>query len=325
MDLGAGRLRREGMIGHDDGVVQIRRVVGDPMSQAGAEAILVSLYDGLSFEVLPNRGLDIGPAWFAGRPISWRGPLGAVRPHPAPLEWLGGFSGLLVTCGLDHLGPANDAYGLHGSHRATPAHDVSVTRVLDGDRPGVRISGVIDSVEMFGRMVRMHRVIEAFAGEGTVSVRDRIVNEGWQAAPTPVLYHVNFGAPLVSPGATISTAARSVVVKQEVPSIPDWQHFPEPKVDTIESVWEHTDFAGGQASVTSPEGWRARVTWDAAALPRMIQWVYPARGRYALGLEPGNAPIWGPDWEAEGEGAPLLAPGATLEAGVKITVTRSAG
>ncbi len=319
MELSAVTLRDEGMIGHDDGVVQVRRVVDDPQSRPGAQSLHVTLDQGLAFEVLPDRGLDLGPAWFAGRPVAWRGPLAARRPHPEPLGWLGGFSGLLVTCGLDHIGPPARDRGLHGSHRDTPARDVVVERVRDGERLGVRISGVIDSVEMFGRLVRMHRVIESYTGEAAVTVRDRIVNEGWNPAPAPVLYHVNLGAPLVAPGTEVNVNAGQSVVREEVAAIPDWKVYPEPRAETVESVWEHSAFPEeGRAEVRSPSGLTATLTWNTGVLPRLVQWVYPARGRYALGIEPGNAPIWGTAWEGDDEGAPVLEPGEETQTGIRI-------
>ena len=82
---------------------------------------------GLHFTLWPDRALDIGPAWFGGKPIAWQHPA-AAHPHyyePAGLGWLRTYGGgLLTTCGLVHIGAPDQyqgqAFGLHGRYRAYP-------------------------------------------------------------------------------------------------------------------------------------------------------------------------------------------------------------
>ena len=94
---------------------------------------------GFDFEVLVDRGFDIGRAWFGGRPLAWWSPVGLVGPwysEPSGIGWFRAFPGGLVsTCGLDHmlLGGTDDAtvfnfphrkteaYGLHGRYPGLPA------------------------------------------------------------------------------------------------------------------------------------------------------------------------------------------------------------
>src|SRR5215510_92589 len=68
---------------------------------------------GLRFTVLVDRAMDIADCEHAGRAIGWHSPAGFRHPGlhdtegEAGLAWARSFSGLLVTCGLDHiLGPA---------------------------------------------------------------------------------------------------------------------------------------------------------------------------------------------------------------------------
>src|SRR6185312_12004687 len=63
---------------------------------------------GFRFSVLVDRAMDVSEAEFKGAPIGWNSPSGFRHPglHENADEdgfgWLRSFSGLLVTCGLDH-------------------------------------------------------------------------------------------------------------------------------------------------------------------------------------------------------------------------------
>ena len=64
---------------------------------------------GLRFTVLIDRALDIADCDFKGQAIGWHSPSGFRHPGlheyegEGGLAWLRSFSGLLVTCGLDHI------------------------------------------------------------------------------------------------------------------------------------------------------------------------------------------------------------------------------
>src|SRR5439155_1205896 len=83
---------------------------------------------GFEFEILVDRGFDIGGAWINGQPLAWLSPVGVVGPwysEPAGLGWFRGFPGGLVsTCGLDHmlLGGPDDASVFNYPHRATETY-----------------------------------------------------------------------------------------------------------------------------------------------------------------------------------------------------------
>lgn len=315
-----------GYVGSLDTVVQIRELVGDPHGGAGARAYALTLAGGLSFEVLRERGLDIGACWYDGQPIAWRSPLGSPGLAPTPSDWLGRFGGgLLVTCGLDNVGAPRGRYGQHGSHHDTRAHDVAVQRVTDEDgTPGVQVTGTIDSVEVFGRRVRVYREILALADDPAIRITDRILNEGAWPAPVALLYHLNFGAPLVLPGTRIQIDAAEHDLREPTDVADDWTTYPKPIDHLSEAVWRHTglDTRNGIATarVTSPEGLTATVSWRSAELPDLVEWTFPSRNSWALGIEPCNAPLWGPAREAEGAGIPVLAPGEGLTTSVTVRV-----
>src|SRR5215475_14179373 len=64
---------------------------------------------GLRFTVLVDRAMDIGDCDYKGQAICWNSPAGFRHPGlheyegEGGLAWARSFSGLLVTCGLDHI------------------------------------------------------------------------------------------------------------------------------------------------------------------------------------------------------------------------------
>lgn len=322
----AARLVAAGLVARPDTVAEIRETVGDPHSGPGGRAYRVTMAGGLSVEVLPERGLDLGSLWYAGQPIAWRSALGprGAGADPAGVGWIGRFTGgILATCGLDNIGPARDGLDLHGSHHGTPAEDVVLTRT----DAGVQVSGTIDSSGVFGRRVEVRRRILVHADTPAVSVRDVVTNLGTTPAATPLLYHLNFGAPLVMPGTRIEIDARLSAVRDIASADFDWHAFPEPTTDVLEHVVEHRGLRAGEDGVieavvrSAAVPVTATIRWRPEELPRCFQWVYPTRGGWALGIEPANSPLFGPDRFGPDAGAPVLQPGESRQSGIVLELS----
>jgi len=102
---------------------------------------------GFRFQVLVDRGLDLGCAEHAGRPLAWVHPaLGSPSlREPHGIGWLRTFGGGLVsTCGLDHFGPPDpegEGYGLHGRASHLPAENLRVRQEWRGDEYVLEIEG----------------------------------------------------------------------------------------------------------------------------------------------------------------------------------------
>ena len=102
-------------VGRLEQVAGMRLVEGGDGAERGVRILRCTTGAGFDFEILVDRGFDIGGAWIGGRPLAWCSPVGLVGPwysEPAGLGWFRGFPGGLVsTCGLDHtlLGGPDDA------------------------------------------------------------------------------------------------------------------------------------------------------------------------------------------------------------------------
>ena len=167
---------------------------------------------GLSFDVLPDRGMDLGLAEYRGTPLAWLSPNGPVAPHfyePEGEGWLNTFpGGLLITCGLRNVGPpgerAGEEFGLHGRASHIPASRVSYDALWDEEGCVLEARGRIRESSVFGPNLVLRRRISARVGESRVRIEDEVENEGFEPEPIMVLYHINLGWPLLDEGSHLT-------------------------------------------------------------------------------------------------------------------------
>jgi hypothetical protein len=258
-------------------------------------AIDVHVLRGIELRLHPRRGLDVGAAWFRGLPLAWIAPAGEGGTEAASWRdaWGGG---LVTTCGLDNVGAPSEGIGLHGTYTFLPARDVASERSVSE----VVVRGTVDEP----RGLRVERTIRTAVGAGRVELVDATVNTSQEPLEAPLLYHVNLGWPLWDTGARVETDAGEVHPRDEDAAPHDWSAAPEP-APARERVWEHV---GARRAVVVNERLGLRVTIE-SDLPRLWQWVDPAPGVYALGIEPANCSVLGRAHDrAEGR-LPFLQPG----------------
>ncbi len=166
------------------------------------------------FIVLPTRGMGLWRARLGTLELGWKSPTkGPVHPslvpltEPSGLGWLDGFDELLCRCGLESNGaPVFDSHGkllwpLHGKIANTPAHKVEVT--VDGDSGRISITGVVDETRLFFNKLRLTSTITTQVGQPSLTIRDTVTNLSAERGEMQLLYHTNFGLPLVGPGAKV--------------------------------------------------------------------------------------------------------------------------
>lgn len=274
---------------------------------------------GLRFDVLIDRALDLGAAEYAGRSFAWRSPTG-VR-HPAYLDgegdgfgWLRSFSGLLVTGGLDHIfmPRETDASAYHYPPRTRvrqPLHgrvgNLVAERVNWGEDWSegggtLWVEGQVRQVSVFGEHLLLTRRIEVPIGASTIRLRDRVENQGSVPQAHRLLYHVNFGWPLLDEHASIEMdGATPELLTADAAIAPD--RMPPPEPAAAEAAYLYRG-AARAALVNATSG--TRVTITPRGFPFLIEWLNPRAAEYALALEPSTH-----------DPRDLDAPGTVLEPG----------
>lgn len=292
-----GALRR--LVGGMAQVAGIRLVELADGRVRGVRAADVYTGSGFRFQVLLDRGLDLGAAEHSGRPLAWFHPaLGAPALHePFGLGWLRTFGGgLVTTCGLDHVGapdPEGDGYGLHGRASHLPAENLRVRQEWRGDDYLLEIEGETRQVRLFGENLRLERRLSTRLGATSLVLEDRVTNEGFRPSSLAVLYHCNFGFPVVSPGSELLVHDRSVRPRDPAAEAGLSEHlrFPPPVPGFAEQVFFHEPQVGADglaaaAIVNRPLGFGAFLRWRAAELPVLAHWKMTGEGEYVCGLEP---------------------------------------
>jgi len=312
---------------------------------AGVGVVDVWTGSGLAFTVVPDRGMDVAQATWKGRSLCWLSPTGVVSPAhseaPGP-GWLRSFGGgLLATCGLGNVGPAVDdegkPYGVHGRIGTASAENLALTQEWQGDELELSVRGTLREAAVFGENLRLTRTLSTRLGASGFSLDDRVENLGFAPEPLHLLYHFNFGSPLLGPGARVVAPLLSTMPRDEAAradrGVETCRVFPPPTPGFAEKVFIHTlaRDAQGRTFVAllnddvgdgTPLGVVLR--WKADQLPCFTQWTMAGEGTYVLGLEPGTVVPLGRRVLREAGLTPVLPPQAAREFHLEFEVVDTA-
>lgn len=215
---------------------------------------------------------------------------------------------------------------MHGTFNSLPCRELRWDQHEDGLEVSTSVHAIVDDSDALNRFVRCERTITTTTGLATgfgrVSVTDVVSNLGDQPVLSPMLYHLNFGAPLWSPGAKLVIQSADVVPRDEDSAlhVEQWHVAPQAAPAVPERVYEHLDPV--PKATLEGSGLRLSVEWDAQTMPRLRQWVHPRSGVYALGLEPANCGLAGREAEEATASSAWLAPGESRRTSVRLTAER---
>ncbi len=197
-------------------LASVRRIVLDDGAERGVNAIACSTGGGLDYWLVADRALDIGPLWWRGQQLAWMAPQGFVHPGliDAQADQGRGFErhicGLLASCGLDHVRQPKDTSPLHGRSAMLPARVLLAQEDWAAKTPLLRVCGELRQARLGHENLRMTRCIEAEIGGNKLTLHDEVCNDGGQAQAHDMLYHFNWGYPVVRPGAWVTLNGQKV-------------------------------------------------------------------------------------------------------------------
>ena len=178
----------------------------------GTRIAWINTGTGLRYKVILDRAMDIADSFYNHYSLAWISHAGVVSPQPfsnSGTGWLKTFGGgLLTTCGLTHTGgPEKDAHGergLHGEISNIPAEIESIVQPDPANgKTEMSITGIMKQTQALGPCLELRRTISGNTGKALIRIHDEVLNRGNTAAPHMLLYHCNFGWPLVDEGAGI--------------------------------------------------------------------------------------------------------------------------
>jgi galactose mutarotase-like enzyme len=156
---------------------------------------------------------------------------------------LDGFDELMCRCGLESNGAPEFnpngtlKYGLHGRVANTPAQHVEVT--IDGDAGTISVTGVVEEVRFFFNKIRLTSTVTTRIGQPGLTISDTVTNLSAEPGELELLYHTNFGVPLVSAGAKVVVPVRKVAPRDgvAVQNVPEWDTYGPESPGTPEAVF----------------------------------------------------------------------------------------
>ncbi|QEG01368.1 hypothetical protein Mal15_54440 [Stieleria maiorica] len=303
---------------------------------------LITIDNGvLEIDLIPTRGMSIYEIRSGDIRLGWDSPVeNIVHPGLIDLEsrgglgWLEGFNEWMVRCGLEFAGhPGTDEWenagggtttmdlSLHGKIGNIPASEVEV--IIDSDAPHrIRIRGVVYEKFFYGPKLKLTTEVSVVPGQDSFRINDTIENLGTQDQEFQIIYHANFGAPLLGDGAKVHAAVKSIAPmdRHAAENIDNYATYLPPTTGFVEQVYlvePLTDENGATVAVLqNAAGDRAAsMHWTPEQLPYLTIWKNTAATAdgYVTGIEPGTGYPYNRKIERAAGRVPKLAPGQTRQ------------
>jgi hypothetical protein len=308
----------------------------------GTRIAWVNTGAGLRYKVVIDRGLDIVDAFHQQHSLAWLSHAGVTAPRPDAnkgLEWLWTFGGgLLTTCGLTHVGgPETDEFGdrgLHGRFSNLPAQVESILQPnLNTGNLEMSITAVVKESRVFGPNLELRRTISGTLGEPVIRIHDVVTNVGNSRTPHMLLYHCNYGWPLVDRGTRIVWKGRCVSRGLDMDNaiFNDARDFrsAQPPLERHRGTGEACGFidvtpdADGMCTIglyNEKLGLAVATRYRKRQLPSLANWQHWGHGEYVTGLEPGTNPPIGQGKARQQKQLLYLDPGQSRTYDLEISV-----
>jgi len=307
----------------------------------GTRIAWVNTGSGLRYRVIIDRGLDIADAFWNQHSLAWISHGGVIAPKADAnqgLEWLYSFAGgLLTTCGLTHVGgPEDDEFGRRGLHGRISNLPATVESIVQPDPAAgklqMSITAVVKQSRVFGPNLELRRTISSTLGEPAVRIHDVVTNLANTPTPHMMLYHCNFGWPLVGEGTDIicsgDWASRGMDMDNAVfNSKRNFKKCSKP-IDSHKGGGEgcaFIDVAADKKGVCTVGlhnrklGLALMMKYKKKQLPWLSNWQHWGPGEYVTALEPGTNPPIGQAAARKQKKLIHLAPGKSRTYDIEMT------
>ncbi|MHB8522204.1 MAG: aldose 1-epimerase family protein [Limisphaerales bacterium] len=308
--------------------------------QEGVDVIVVD-NGRLRITVIPTRGMGIVRVEAGGMRLGWDSPVKEIV-HPqfinlqsrGGLGWLEGFNEWLVRCGLEFAGhPGKDKFinnvgdeaemdlTLHGKIANIPASEVEV--IIDRDPPHrLRIRGQVNERMFYGPKLELWTELSTEPGANSFRIEDTVTNHGAYDQEMQIIYHTNFGPPLLQDGARFVAAANRIVPfnARAAEGLEHYTEYAGPTKGFIEQVYCLYPYADdhGQTMVMLENAAADRAVslrFSTDQLPYFTLWKNTTAfdEGYVTGLEPGTGFPYNRRIERKFGRVPKLKPGESRQ------------
>lgn len=302
--------------------------------ERGVRAFDVRNGQGLEFIVLADRGIDIPFLRYKGLNIGFGSKVGIKGPQFYSEDENRGFlrqfnGGFLTTCGITYTGNCTEddgeKLGMHGPYSNTPAKHVIAEEICEGDEIVLCLRGQVRETRLYGTNMLVNREIRVNTESNKIQVIDITENQGFEPAPLMLLYHINFGYPMLDEGVRLKSNAKHVFARSEfaISEIDSYDRMIAPEVGRSDQCYHHEDF--GEQGIVVVENEKKKVAatirFDAKRMPYLCEWKCMRAGDYALGIEPSISGVQNRKLAKECGTLRFLNPGETYLSGFEVDFT----
>jgi hypothetical protein len=282
--------------------------------QEGVDVILID--NGMTqIAICPTRGMGILWAKRQDVRLGWNSPVKEiVNPKwinlssRGGLGWLEGFNEFVCRCGMEWAGhPGTDKFinnvgeeatmelTLHGRVENLPASEVEV--VVEREAPyRIKVRGRVDERMFYGPKLELWTELSTEPGTPMFRIHDTLTNRGAAEQEFQVIYHSNFGAPLLEKGSRFIGTVGHVTPfnAHAAEGIASYTEYSGPTLGFVEQVYKiRPQTISGQAMgmlVNAGGDKAASIAFSVDQLPYLTLWKNTnaeAEG-YVTGIEPGT-------------------------------------
>ena len=293
----------------------------------------------LQFTVIPTRGMSVLKVQCGEVSLGWNSPVKQVV-HPSLIDlndqgglgWLAGFNEMMVRCGVEFAGHPGEDNGkmltLHGRVGNIPASEVSV--VVDDKEPyRIRVRGKVEEKMFKFGVFELWTEVSTVPGSNTIQFSDRLVNKSEYEKEYQIIYHANYGRPILEKDAKFVAPVKKVSPLDDYAAkdIGSYQTYLGPTKDYGEQVYclEMNAESSGMTTVMlrdSKGKTGVAMNYNTKALPYFALWknTDTETDGYVTGLEPATGYPYNRSVERKAGRVPKLKPGGEVSFHVEISV-----
>lgn len=319
--------------------------------QEGVEVVALE-HEGLRILVSPTRGMSILRVDRGQTRLGWDSPVHEVV-HPRSIDlasrgglgWLEGFNEWMVRCGLEWAGhPGRDRFvdntgaiaemdlTLHGRVGNLPASEVEL--LIDPQPPHrLRLRGRVDERSFHGPKLELWTEVSTEPGSSSFRITDQLHNRGASPQEFELIYHANYGPPLLEEGSRFVAAVREVTPfnAHAAKSVSSFREYQGPRRGFVEEVYLLAPAIDERGLTTAMLRNRAgdqavTMTYAPAELPWLTLWKNTAAPEdgYVTGIEPGTSSPANRSVERLAGRLPVLPPGESRRFQIEVSILTDA-
>lgn len=306
----------------------------------------------MQIRLIPSRGMDIAKVQSGDVVLGWESPVKEIV-NPAYIElesrnglgWLDGFNEMMVRCGYEWTGhPGKDGdylLSLHGRAGNIPASKV-IVEIEDKAPYTIKVRGSVYEKTFKFNDYEIWTELEVTPGQKSFALHDTLTNLGDYENEYQVIYHSNFGRPLLGAGAEFEAAVKQVSPfnKRAIREMKTWNQYSGPVKGYDETVYNIYPYGDANkeslaALYNAKKDRGVSVRFNTTQLPVLTMWknTDTYKQGYVTGIEPGTSFAYNRKYQRRLKLVPKVQPGGVrkfdliytiLDSGAAVQKTRDA-